>query len=157
MTARVRKSNNSVKKNIHFGRRPPKFWGPRFDTNEPIGKSGTGPGGQVGACESLKVPMALSIYVLFIWGGVGEVVWGYFQLFLLYLEILLCKIHLYFWMGPKAVLFCLEIISWRPWLHVVCNTLTLLFHQTFIIYILGTKPGIFFCRYKLSFLKWQFQ
>ena len=35
---RCEKSNNSVKKSIHLGRRPPKFWGPRL---EPIGKSGT--------------------------------------------------------------------------------------------------------------------
>jgi hypothetical protein len=35
---RCEKSNNSVKKSIHLGRRSPKFWGPRL---EPIGKSGT--------------------------------------------------------------------------------------------------------------------
>ena len=56
-------------------------------------------------------------------------------------------------MGPKAVLFRLEIFSWRTWLHVVCNTLTLLFHQTFIIYILGTKPGIFFLQIQTELLE----
>ena len=34
-------SNNSVKNNIHFGRRSPKCWSPRLQPIEPIGKSGT--------------------------------------------------------------------------------------------------------------------
>ena len=33
--------NNIAKNNIHLSRRPPKFWGPRLQPIEPIGKSGT--------------------------------------------------------------------------------------------------------------------
>jgi hypothetical protein len=34
--------NNSVNNNIHLGRRPPKFSGPRLKPMEHIAKSGTG-------------------------------------------------------------------------------------------------------------------
>ena len=40
MKAYVWKSNNSVNNIIHLGRRPPKFWGPRLQPIEPIGKFG---------------------------------------------------------------------------------------------------------------------
>jgi hypothetical protein len=37
----LKKSNNSVKNNIHLGRRSSKFWGHMLRPIEPIGKSGT--------------------------------------------------------------------------------------------------------------------
>ena len=45
------KSNNNVRNIIHLGRSPPKFWGPRLQPIQPIGKSGTGPLASIDNCQ----------------------------------------------------------------------------------------------------------